>query len=180
MIKAASKTSEFRFFYETDQPIVEKIKSIATKIYGASSVDFSPKATRQIKRFTVQDFVNLPICMAKTHLSLSHDPKLKGRPEGFELLVRYKTLRRRWIYLSSDRRSEDNAGSSHSSRWKRNWYRWRRQYCGTFLSNSFMEFWGCHRSYYEGLMHCIIRECRNSFGMLKDRFDSSGQYKVSQ
>ncbi len=88
VIDAAEQPSEFRFLYDLDEPLTEKIRTIATKVYGAGSVDFSPKATRQIKHFTDLGYGDLPICMAKSHLSLSHDPKLKGRPEGFELPVR--------------------------------------------------------------------------------------------
>lgn len=68
--------------------IKEKIETIATKVYGASGVDFSPEANRQIDLYTKQGFANLPICMAKTHLSLSHDPKVKGRPTGFTVPIR--------------------------------------------------------------------------------------------
>jgi formate--tetrahydrofolate ligase len=57
-------------------------------VYGASEVDFSPKATKQIQHYTELGFGKLPICMAKTQLSLSHDPKLKGRPRDFELPIR--------------------------------------------------------------------------------------------
>ena len=69
-------------------PIKEKIETIATRIYGASSVDYSPKAAGQIEAYEKSGFGNLPICMAKTHLSISHDPKLKGVPTGFILPVR--------------------------------------------------------------------------------------------
>lgn len=88
VVDAAESPSHFRFLYNLDIPVREKIRTIATKVYGASSVAFSPLASRQIDRYTEQGFGNLPICMAKTHLSLSHDPKLKGRPTGFELPIR--------------------------------------------------------------------------------------------
>ena len=86
--EAAELPSSFKFLYDLDQPITEKIDAIAKRIYGAASVDYSPKSMKQIRRFTDLGFGNLPICMAKTHLSLSHDPKLKGRPENFELPIR--------------------------------------------------------------------------------------------
>jgi formate--tetrahydrofolate ligase len=92
VIEAANEPSEFRFLYDLDLPIRDKIKIIATKIYGASGVDFSPLASRQIDHFTDLGFGDLPVCMAKTHLSLSHDPKLKGRPSGFELPIREARL----------------------------------------------------------------------------------------
>ncbi|MHB9031164.1 MAG: formate--tetrahydrofolate ligase [Candidatus Latescibacterota bacterium] len=85
---AAESPSDFRFLYDLDLPVREKIRIIATKIYGASGVDFSPLAAKQIDRYTALGFGKLPICMAKTHLSLSHDPRLKGRPREFELPIR--------------------------------------------------------------------------------------------
>lgn len=88
VIEAAEQPSEFKYLYALEQPLKDKIDIIATRIYGASSVDYSPKSSRQIRRYTEMGYGNLPICMAKTHLSLSHDPKLKGRPEGFELPIR--------------------------------------------------------------------------------------------
>jgi formyltetrahydrofolate synthetase len=88
VIEAAESPSDFHTLYNLDLPVREKINSIAVKVYGASSVAFSPTASRQIDRYTDMGFGNLPICMAKTHLSLSHDPKLKGRPTGFELPIR--------------------------------------------------------------------------------------------
>jgi len=80
--------SNFKFLYPLDMPIKDKIETIATKIYGADGVDYLPLARRQIRRYTKLGFDKLPICMAKTHLSLSHDPKLKGRPRGFRVTVR--------------------------------------------------------------------------------------------
>jgi len=88
VIKAAEKPSDFKFLYPLDMSIDEKIETIATKIYGADNVEYQPKAKRQIKRFTELGFDNLPLCMAKTHLSLSHDPKLKGAPTGFTVPIR--------------------------------------------------------------------------------------------
>ncbi|MHB9028049.1 MAG: formate--tetrahydrofolate ligase [Candidatus Latescibacterota bacterium] len=88
VIEAAESPSIFRFLYELDIPVREKINTIATKVYGASSVAYSPLASKQIDHYTELGYGNLPICMAKTHLSLSHDPKLKGRPTGFDLPIR--------------------------------------------------------------------------------------------
>jgi formate--tetrahydrofolate ligase len=85
---AADKGGEFRFLYDLNAPIKEKIETIATKIYGADGVDYLPVAEEKIKLFTEQGLDNLPICMAKTHLSLSHDPSLKGRPRGFRVPIR--------------------------------------------------------------------------------------------
>ncbi len=88
VVKAAEKPSEFKFLYPLDWPIKKKIETIATKIYGADGVDYLPEAEEKIKLYTKQGFDKLPICMAKTHLSLSHDPNLKGRPTGFKVPIR--------------------------------------------------------------------------------------------
>jgi len=88
VVKAAEKPSKFKFLYPSDMPIKEKIKTIATKIYGAGGVEYSPLASKKIETYERLGYGNLPLCMAKTHLSLSHDPKLKGRPSGFTLPVR--------------------------------------------------------------------------------------------
>jgi len=86
--RAAGKKSKFRFLYPVDWPIKKKIEEIATKIYGAEGVDYTPEAESKIEMYTRQGFNRLPVCMAKTHLSLSHDPALKGRPQGFRVPVR--------------------------------------------------------------------------------------------
>jgi len=88
VVQAAETPSEFKFLYDLDQPIKAKIEAIATKIYGAADVAYDPQAERQIRDYEVNGFGNLPICMAKTHLSLSHDPTLKGAPKGFTLPIR--------------------------------------------------------------------------------------------
>ncbi|MDD5746248.1 MAG: formate--tetrahydrofolate ligase [Candidatus Omnitrophica bacterium] len=88
VVKAAEKPNNFNFLYPLDIPIKEKIETIATKIYGADGVSYHPLAEKKIKQYTDLGFGNLPICMAKTHLSLSHDPELKGRPTGFTLPIR--------------------------------------------------------------------------------------------
>jgi len=88
VVRACDEPQDFRFLYPLDIPIKEKIEIIATKIYGADGVIYEPKAEEGIKRFTDLGWDKLPICMAKTHLSLSHDPKLKGRPRGFKLPIR--------------------------------------------------------------------------------------------
>ncbi len=87
VMKAAQQPSNFRFLYPLNIPIKEKIRTIATKIYGAADVSYSGLAEEKIGAFTKAGYGRLPICMAKTHLSLSHDPKLKGAPAGFTLPV---------------------------------------------------------------------------------------------
>ena len=86
--KAADRGGDFKFLYPLDASIKEKIETIATKIYGADGVDYLPEAEAKIKLFTEQGLDRLPLCMAKTHLSLSHDPALKGRPRGFRVPIR--------------------------------------------------------------------------------------------
>ncbi|MDO8886250.1 formate--tetrahydrofolate ligase [Candidatus Oleimmundimicrobium sp.] len=86
--KACEKPSNFKFLYPDDVSIKEKIETIATKIYGAAGVDFSPIAEKKIKLYAEYGWDKFPICMAKTHLSLSHDPMLKGRPRNFRLPIR--------------------------------------------------------------------------------------------
>ncbi len=88
VVAAAEEPSEFQFLYDLDQPIKTKIETIATKIYGAAGVSYEPLAEKQIKDYEANGFGKLPICMAKTHLSLSHDPNVKGAPKGFTLPIR--------------------------------------------------------------------------------------------
>ena len=88
VVSAAQTPSTFRYLYDVNQPIRDKIETIATQIYGAAGVSYEPQAGRQIDNYEANGFGNLPICMAKTHLSLSHDPQLKGAPTGFVLPVR--------------------------------------------------------------------------------------------
>jgi formyltetrahydrofolate synthetase len=88
MIKAANKPSNFKFLYPLELSIKEKIELICTKIYGADGVDYLPEAEARIELYTRLGFDKLPICMAKTHLSLSHDPDLKGVPKGYRIPIR--------------------------------------------------------------------------------------------
>uniref|UniRef100_A0A0F7Z0E2 C-1-tetrahydrofolate synthase, cytoplasmic n=1 Tax=Micrurus fulvius TaxID=8637 RepID=A0A0F7Z0E2_MICFL len=88
-VKRASQVpSHFQFLYDVELPVVEKIRIIAQKIYGAKDIELLPEAELKIIQYTKQGFGNLPICMAKTHLSLSHDPEQKGVPTGFILPIR--------------------------------------------------------------------------------------------
>ena len=88
VVSAAEESSEFKFLYDLDTSITDKIETIATRIYGADGVSYEPLAQRQIRDYEANGFGDLPICMAKTHLSLSHDPALKGVPTGFTLPIR--------------------------------------------------------------------------------------------
>ena len=80
--------SQFAPLYDLEQPIKEKIAAIATKIYGADDVEYIGSAEEDIKRLTKQGFDKLPINMARTQLSFTHDPKIKGAPTGWKLSVR--------------------------------------------------------------------------------------------
>jgi formate--tetrahydrofolate ligase len=88
VVAAAEKPANFRFLYPLEMSIKDKIESIATHIYGADGVDYLPDAERKIKLYTELGYDNLPICMAKTHLSLSHEPSWKGVPTGYRLPIR--------------------------------------------------------------------------------------------
>ncbi|MFA5500097.1 MAG: formate--tetrahydrofolate ligase [Candidatus Omnitrophota bacterium] len=88
VIKAADKPSNFKFLYPLEGSITQKIEKIAMSVYGAQKVEYSPEAMKKIELYTKLGYDKFPICMAKTHLSLSHDPELKGRPEGFTIPIR--------------------------------------------------------------------------------------------
>ncbi|NLM97491.1 MAG: formate--tetrahydrofolate ligase [Halanaerobiaceae bacterium] len=84
--------SNFKFLYEDSLPLKEKIIRIACEIYGADGVDFSSKAEKQLENYQRSGYGELPVCMAKTQNSISDNPALKGRPEGFRLSVREVNL----------------------------------------------------------------------------------------
>ncbi|TDH00452.1 hypothetical protein EPR50_G00188640 [Perca flavescens] len=86
--EAASRPSHFKFLYNIEMPIVEKIRTIAQQVYGADDIELSPEAKAKIDYYNQQGYGSLPICMAKTHLSLSHMPDKKGVPTGFVLPIR--------------------------------------------------------------------------------------------
>ena len=88
VVRACEEPGEFSPLYELDEPIAAKIESIATRVYGASGVTFMPAALEKMKRYTETGLERLPICMAKTHLSLSHDPLLVNAPKGFTVPIR--------------------------------------------------------------------------------------------
>jgi formyltetrahydrofolate synthetase len=88
VVAACEKPSDFRFLYPLEWSIKQKIEKIATEIYGAGSVSYTPEAEAKIELYTRLGFDKLPLNMAKTHLSLSHDPAVKGRPRGYVFPVR--------------------------------------------------------------------------------------------
>jgi formyltetrahydrofolate synthetase len=88
VVAACEKPSDFQFLYPLNLSIKEKIETIAKEIYNAAEVVYEPLAEKQIKSYEENGFGDLPICMAKTHLSISHDPALKNAPSGYTLSVR--------------------------------------------------------------------------------------------
>jgi formate--tetrahydrofolate ligase len=86
--EAAAEPSTFRFLYPLEATLREKIETIATKVYGADGVEYYPPAAEQLDSFERNGFGKLCVCIAKTHLSISSDPKLKGAPKGWKLPVR--------------------------------------------------------------------------------------------
>jgi formyltetrahydrofolate synthetase len=87
VVKACEKPNNFKFLYTDDMSIKEKIETVAREIYRADGVDYTPEAEAKIKLFTSMGLSHLPLCMAKTHLSFSHDPTLKGAPRGWRLPI---------------------------------------------------------------------------------------------
>ena len=88
VVRLCDQDNDFTFSYELDQPIVKKIEDIATKIYRADGVDFTPAAMKEVKELEALGFGNLPICVAKTQYSFSDNPDLKGAPRGFRVNVK--------------------------------------------------------------------------------------------
>ncbi len=86
--EAAEEPGDFRFLYPSEAPLTAKIETIATRVYGADGVDYTPAAARTLDRLEANGFGSLSMCIAKTHLSISSDPALKGAPTGWRLPVR--------------------------------------------------------------------------------------------
>jgi formyltetrahydrofolate synthetase len=87
VVEACEQPTDFRFLYADEDSIKEKIETVAREIYRADGVDYTPEAEARIKLFTEMGLSHLPLCMAKTHLSFTHDPKLKGTPRGWRLPI---------------------------------------------------------------------------------------------
>ena len=88
VIEACDEPSDFHYLYDSEATLKEKIETVATKIYGAAQVDYTPAATRQLANYERLGFGELPVCIAKTHLSISADASLKGAPTGHTVTVR--------------------------------------------------------------------------------------------
>jgi formate--tetrahydrofolate ligase len=86
--EAADEPDRFQFLYPDEASLREKIETVARRVYGADGVSYSPQAARQIETYERAGFGHLPVCIAKTHLSISSDPALKGAPVGWTLPVR--------------------------------------------------------------------------------------------
>ena len=88
VVEAAEAPGAFRMLYEARSSLTSKIDAIATRVYGADGVDYLPRAARELSKFEKDGFGDLPVCIAKTHLSISSDPALVGAPTGWRLPVR--------------------------------------------------------------------------------------------
>jgi methylenetetrahydrofolate dehydrogenase (NADP+)/methenyltetrahydrofolate cyclohydrolase/formyltetrahydrofolate synthetase len=87
VVAACEQPTHFKFLYPDEYSIKEKIETVAREIYRADGVDYTPEAEARIRLFTEMGLSNLPLCMAKTHLSFTHDPKIKGAPRGWRLPI---------------------------------------------------------------------------------------------
>jgi formate--tetrahydrofolate ligase len=88
VVRVADQPSEMKLLYPDEMPIEEKIRTLAREVYGAADVEFAPEAKKKLKLYTELGYAHLPICMAKTHLSLSHEPSWKGAPAGYVFPIR--------------------------------------------------------------------------------------------
>ncbi len=88
IVGITEKKNEFKLLYSDNLPLIEKVQVLAKEIYHASSVEFDDKAKKKLTRFQAEGYGNLPICMAKTQNSISHDKSLTGAPEGYAFPVR--------------------------------------------------------------------------------------------
>ena len=88
VMRLAEGESTMQFVYDVNDPIKKKIEAIATKVYGAAGVDYSPKADKEIKNLEAIGLGNVPVCIAKNQYSMTDDPKVLGRPQGFRITIR--------------------------------------------------------------------------------------------
>ena len=115
VIKAAEQPNHFEFLYPLELSIKEKIEKICREIYGAGGVDYSPEAEQKIALYTKLGFDKLPLCMAKTHLSFTHDPAIKGAPSGFRIPISDVRLGRRRLPISTGGRDAHDARFAHQT-----------------------------------------------------------------
>ena len=88
VMRLAEGESTMEFVYDVNDPIKKKIEAIATRVYGADGVDYSPKADKEIKNLEAIGLGNVPVCIAKNQYSMTDDPKVLGRPQGFRITIR--------------------------------------------------------------------------------------------
>src|ERR1700677_2224793 len=88
VVEATAERGQFRMLYDDEATLRQKVETVATEVYGADGVDYLPAAARQLDRYEQAGFGGLPVCIAKTHLSISSDPSLRGAPRGWRLPVR--------------------------------------------------------------------------------------------
>ena len=115
VVAASTQPTDFRYTYELDLPLEEKLEAVATKVYGADGLDLAPKAASELKSYTRGGYGHLPVLIAKTHLSISHDPRLKGAPTGWRLPIREVRLAAGagYVYaIAGDMRTMPGLGSS--------------------------------------------------------------------
>jgi formate--tetrahydrofolate ligase len=116
VIRLCESESTLQYAYDTDWTIQEKIEAIATKIYGAAGVDYTPKALKEIKNLESIGLGDLPVCMAKNQYSLTDDPKKLGRPSGFRITIRDITASAgAGFIVASDRRYHEDAGTAQGT-----------------------------------------------------------------
>ena len=126
VIAACEKTSDFHFLYSLDLSIKEKIEKIVKEIYGGAGVEYSPEAEKKVEIYTRQGFDKLPICMAKTQYSLSHDPESERRAQRIHGAgARHSRQRRRGLSLSVARNHGHHARAFHSARLLRRGFGYR-------------------------------------------------------
>jgi formate--tetrahydrofolate ligase len=92
VLSATQKPNRFRFVYDLDQPLTDKIKAVARNIYRADDVSFSPESSKQLKELEKAGFGNLPVCIAKTQYSFTDNAKKLAAPEGFTVSIRQVRL----------------------------------------------------------------------------------------
>jgi formate--tetrahydrofolate ligase len=115
VVDASSEPTSFRYTYDLETALESKLEAIATRIYGADGIEISPTAAADLRTYTKAGFGNLPVLIAKTHLSISHDPKLKGAPRGWTLPIREVRLAAGagYVYaIAGDMRTMPGLGSS--------------------------------------------------------------------
>ena len=110
VVEACEQPNTFKLLYDDDEPIQDKIEAVAKRVYGASDVYFYPEAEKKLSQFTADGLGHFPVCMAKTHLSLSSDPTLLNAPEHFTLPgARHPRLHRRRLAGAAVRRHHADA-----------------------------------------------------------------------